>query len=241
MRGRHADRSALRTRSTRNGPDRRLIGAAVAAVISLLLFTNGLGTWSFWQDQVIISGTQITSGSLTMIDKFEVQLLSRQVPGKRTYASTSTETCAPPPLGGECRVVTSSLADERLIPGDTLRIIRSVKVGGQGANLKGDLTFNAASLLDQTAGASNFARSATVTLAVTKPNASVVTVAGPAPAPLAIPVGRDQVNPFGTYTAVVTITTPANGPEMPGNRWNTALQGQILNLGALTATFTQTP
>lgn len=213
--------------------DHNLVVAASAILLGLLLLTSGLGTWGQWSDRSQQSVDPITAGSVSLSGTLEVQLLSRQLPGRRTYASPTACSFTTPYV--ECRIVTATLANERLIPGDTLRIVRGVTLAGQGDNLKGNLRLDAASLLDQGAGASDFAKSAAVSMAVTKPDASAATVSGLIST---IPVARGQAATFGTYTAVATVATP---PTKTGSgAWNTELQGQTLDLGALTARFTQT-
>ncbi|WP_156887194.1 hypothetical protein [Nocardioides sp. CF8] len=209
----------------------RMAGATLATLLGVLLLTSGLGTWSGLREQGQRAVGNIQAGSVSLSGTLQVQLHSRQPVGSRSFSSSTT--CAPTAPFVECRVVTSSLAAERLIPGDAVRVLRDVTLAGNGDNLRGALVVDASALLDRAPTASLLARSSAVTLGVTRP--------GGAAAPVSGLVSTTQVSraagDFGTYQAVVTIQTPLDDAGAP---WNEALWTQVLDLGSIRATFDQT-
>lgn len=203
----------------------------LAALLGVLVLTSSLGTWSGWQEQVTHTLGDIQAGSVSMSGTSELQLLSRQPVGTRTYLSTASCPATAPYV--ECRVVTDTLPSERVVPGDTVQLIRTVTLTGEGNNLTGDLVFDAGPLVNQAPESSLLSRSAVVTLGLTRPNGSSVPVSGL--------ISTVSISPtagqFGTYTAVALIQLPVDNA---GARWEAALTSQTLDLGTLKTTFSQT-
>lgn len=200
---------------------RRLCAALVAAALGVVVLSNSAGTWARWVETTSLSAGQISAGSVTLAhtDTTEVRLLSQQRAGWRTY--TSDTHCAPEPYR-ECRVVTSTLAQEQLIPGDRLVITEKVSLNATGTNLAGTFTVDTRGLLAD----SEFARSATVDIQVAGTSAD-----GPSePGRWKYPVNVSTGTGLGTYTVTATISTP------PSDRW----MGQsLINDGGITYTFVQ--
>lgn len=202
----------------------------LAVLLGLLLLTSGLGTWSQWRAHDELEPGSVAAGAVGLANGgHSVMLLSRQPAGTRTY--TSGTTCSAPAPYVECRVITASLGTERLIPGDTIRVTRSITLTGSGDNLKGDLLFDATALLRE--AASPLGQATTTTVTVTTPAGEVVS-GSPT---VTRTVRRVVSDDFGSYQAVADLATPVTNA---GARWDSALFDQSLDLGEFTVTFTQT-
>lgn len=223
-------RSGLMT-ALRRSP-RRVTGAAACLVGAVVLLTGGPGTEArFWRHAVVNAGT-IETGSVSLSGSLSIELLSRQPSGSRTWSSPTTCSAGAPYV--ECRVVTSSLDQERLVPGDLLRITRTLTLAGSGDNLAGTLTVDASGVLNRSSSA--LAQAATVTGSVTGPAGVTTPLTG---LTASLPVSRRAMpTGFGAYSVVVMVDTPAATTDGSG-RWDTRLRGDTLDLGTVTATFQQ--
>ena len=160
-----------------------------------------------------------------------VQLLSRQPAGSRTF--TSTTNCTVPSGYVQCRVVSTTLAQERLIVGDTVRVAQSATLTATGTNLRGDVTVDARNVV--VPGTSALSAAASVTTTVTRPGGATSTLTG---GQGAFGVNVSTGAGVGTYSVVSDVAVP---PANSGSRWGTSLRGQVLDLDTLTISFVQTP
>lgn len=215
---------------TRSGRRLLLAGTAVALAVVLVLPT-GRGTMARWFDEQSAATGSITAGSVHLTAGTpQLQLHSRQPAGARTFAST--QTCTPVTGATECRTVTATLPQERLIPGDRIQIRLTPTLTGAGENLSGTLTVDAADVV--LTGTSALSAAATVQLTVTPPDSPALVSTGPAPV-LQVPVGTaDGVR---SYPVLVDVVLPA--AQSSGARWGQGLRAQTLNLDTLSVSFTQ--
>lgn len=210
-------------------PVGRLVRAGIAAALGLVVLSGAGGTGASWVERVDRAPGTITSGGVSVTPGTQrVELHSRQPAGSRTYASATT--CTPDPGYLECRVVTSSVAQEALIPGDRVIVVDRASVAARGTNLRGNLEVRVRPLTSS--ALSPFSGSATATTTLTPPTGAAVTGE----------TGNFAVSTktglgIGGYTVRTAITTPPSGAA---GDWGTALTGQRLYDGAYTYTFTQT-
>lgn len=215
--------------TTRSG--RRLLAAGAAVGLAVVLLTSGAGTLAGWHDERSAATGSITAGSVELTSSDAVlHLQSRQPVGARTFASS--QTCALASGATECRVVTTGLANERLIPGDRVQIRLDVTLTGEGDNLAGDLTVDAGTVV--VPGASDLSAAATTQITLTPPQGSSTTVDG---AELVLPVDVGSGHGAGTYAVLVEVGLPTARPG--GARWDTGLRAQLLDLDTLAVSFTQ--
>lgn len=207
----------------------RLARAGTAAALGLVVLSGAGGTGASWVERVERDPGTIRSGSVTVTTaSSRVELHSRQPVGSRTYASSSS--CRPDQGYTECRDITSTIAQEALIPGDRVVVTERATVAAVGTNLTGTLEVDVGSL---TSGAlSAYSGSARTTTTITPPSGGSVT-GTPASFPVSVASGQG----VGEYTVRSVISTP---PSNGGVDWGTALTGQRLYDGAVSYTFTQT-
>lgn len=203
--------------------------AALAAALALGVLTGAGGTGASWAAQELRSPGSVRSGGVDIGSASgSVQLHSRQPVGSRTYASGTS--CTPDAGYLECRVITSTTAQEALIPGDRLVVAGQVSLSARGTNLAGTFTVDPGRLTSSTLSA--FSGTAQTTTTVTAPGGATSSGTGAVTLPVSVRDGRG----LGTYSVRTVITTP---PDNAGTSWGTALQGQQLFSGAYTYTFTQ--
>ena len=105
-------------------PTGRIGRAVLATGLALVVLTGAGGTGALWSDSVELEPGSLQAGNLSVTvdeEATSVELQSRQPVGSRTYASTTDCT----PSGSDfkqCRVITETIADEALIPGDRIVI-----------------------------------------------------------------------------------------------------------------------
>lgn len=213
--------------------------AALATLLGVLLLGSGLGTWSEWREQDSRQLGTVTAGSVDLTNStMTVQLQSRQPADSRTYASSATCPDFTPGVATDsfkaCRVVTTTLPQERLIPGDRLVVVQNVTLAGAGANLQGTLTIDATGLLNQADGASPLALAATVSGVVSAPHASGVGLEHA----FTVGPGTTKEVGFGSYAMAFTIDIPM--VDNIGDPWGQRLWDQTLELGEITILFVQT-
>lgn len=207
----------------------RLTRAVAAVALALVVLTGTGSTGATWVERVQREPGTVTAGGVSVTPGVQrVELHSRQPSGSRTYASATT--CPPDSGYVECRVVTSTVAQEALIPGDRVIVVDRVQVAAEGTNLTGTLAVRVRPLTS--AALSAFSGSATTTTTITPPTGTAVTGDS---ATFAVSTRTGQG--IGGYTVRSVVTTPVSGP---GGDWGTALTGQRLYDGSNTYTFTQT-
>lgn len=202
--------------------------AVVAGVLGIVLLTSGAGTYARWSDTEGVGGGSITAGSVSIEADAPptLELLSQQPNGSRTFASTAN--CSVPTGFVQCRVVTATLAQERLIVGDTIRIRQSATLDAEGDNLTGVVSF------EVTTRSTDLISAATLTAGITPPAGSTSSGSG---SRIETPIDLSAGQGPGTYSAFVDIAVPpANG----GNRWGTDLRNQSLDLDSASWSFIQT-
>lgn len=208
---------------------RRVVLAALIAVAGLALLGGAGGTQARWWDEQPVGGqAQLQAGAVDLQPSSTgIELHSRQPAGSRTY--TSGTTCTVPSGWVECRVVTGTLAAERLVSGDRVRVRAAFELTASGDNLAGEVRVDATGVLEPPASA--FQSAAVVSMSGQGPGGC--STAG---AVLTCPVDLADGPGPGTYSAQVDITTPpANGTTS----WGSAHVDQPLTLGGLRATFRQ--
>lgn len=206
----------------------RLLRAAGATALAFVVLSGAGGSGATWAEHAERDPGTIHSGGVSVTTgSSRVELHSRQPSGSRTYASTTS--CTPDDGYTECRVITDTIADEALIPGDRVIVTEGVRVAASGTNLTGTFTVEAGPLTS--AAVSAFSGSATTTTTVTPPAGS-----GRSGQRTSFDVSTASGEGIGSYSVRSVITTP---PGNGGARWGTALTGQQLYDGNLTYTFTQ--
>lgn len=206
----------------------RLARAGVAGALGLLVLTGAGGTGAIWVERVEREPGTVTAGGVTVTPGAQrVELHSRQPVGSRTYAASTSCTAATGYT--ECRVITDTVTQEALIPGDRVVVVDRASVAARGANLTGTLDVRVRPLTSSALSA--FSGTATATTTITPPTGSAVTGETGS-----FPVSRSTGAGLGDYTVRTVITTPPSGPT---GEWGTALTGQRLYDGAYTYTFTQ--
>lgn len=211
---------------------RRIALSVVSGALAMVLLTGGVGTYARWSDSEGVGGGSLSAGSadLTLDAAATLQLLSRQPSGSRTYVST--QPCPVPTGYQQCRVVTTTLPQERLIVGDTVRVAQPATLNATGTNLRGNVTVDTRRVV--TAGTSALSAAATVTSTVTTPGGTTTALTG---GQGSFPVNVANGTGVGTYTVSADVNIPAaNG----GSRWGTALRGQPLDLDTISLSFVQT-
>lgn len=208
----------------------RLGRAALATGLALVLLSGAGGTSALWTTHTELEPGNIHAGGVSVTvddDASLVELHSRQPVSSRTYASS---TACTPSSGDykECRVITGTIANEALIPGDRIVITEKVTLAAQGSNLKGTFGVSVGALTDGDLSA--FSGSAATVTTITPPVGSPGTTTS-------FPIVAQSNQGLGTYTIRSSITTPL---KHGAAGWGTALQGQQLYEGAHTFTFTQT-
>lgn len=205
----------------------RLVRALLAAGLALVVLSGTGGTGASWSQSVQLEPGSLQAGNLAVTtDEARVELHSRQPSSSRTYVST--EACTPDTSFTECRVITNTIDDEALIPGDRVVITQKATLAAKGTNLEGTFAIDTGSLTSSATSA--FSGSATTTTQVTPPGGNAGTATS-----FPVVAGADQG--VGEYTVRSRITT---SPTNAGTSWGTQLQGQRLYDGAYTFTFTQT-
>lgn len=207
---------------------RRLLLAAGATALALVALSGSGGSGASWAEHVGRSPGSISSGQVSVTpDPVRVELHSRQPAGSRTYASTTG--CTPDAGYTECRVVTRTVAQEALVPGDRMVLGQRVEVAATGSNLTGEFTVDVSALTSS--ALSDFSGSGSTTTTVTPPGGD-----GRTGRQLSFPVSAAEGMGIGTYAVRTVITTP---PSNGGRDWGTALQDQRLYDGHLTYGFIQ--
>lgn len=210
-------------------PVGRLVRAGLAVALGLVVLTGAGGTSASWVERVEREPGTIRSGGVTVTTgTSQVELHSRQPSGSRTYAASST--CTPDDGYTECRVITSTISREALIPGDRVVVTEQATVAAEGDNLTGTLEVDVSSLTS--GGLSAFSGSAATRTTTTPPSGSAETGET-----VSFPVSVASGQGVGTYTVRSVITTP---PSNSGSPWGTSLTGQQLYDGTFDYTFTQT-
>lgn len=206
----------------------RLVRAVLALALGLVVLTSAGGTGATWAERVEREPGTIRSGGVTLTTGNPTVLLhSRQPIGARTYGSSTT--CAPDSGYTECRVITGSLGQEALIPGDRIVLTERATVSAEGGNLIGTLDVRVRPL---TSGAlSAFSGSASTATTLTPPTGSAVSGETGS-----FPVDVGSGKGVGTYTIRSVMTTPLSNS---GADWGTSLTGQKLYDGTFSYTFTQ--
>lgn len=207
----------------------RLVTAAVAGLLGVLLLSSGQGTWSAWREGATRQPGGPGSGSVSLDGSLKVELHSRQPSGSRTFASTENCPTAAPYV--ECRVVSGTLAAEHLVPGDTVRVVRTIVLAGEGDNLHGELAIDASRIVVGTT--SQLSGAAQVSGTLRGPGGIVLTGLTHQ---VAVERGATSEGGFGTWTAIVDVTIP---PADGAARWDGRLWTQPLDLGEVRASFTQ--
>lgn len=198
-------------------------------MLALVVLSGAGGSGASWIERVDRAPGTISSGGVSVTPGTQrVELYSRQPVGSRTYASSTT--CTPESGYLECRVVTSSVAQEALIPGDRVVVVDRASVAAQGTNLRGTLEVRVRPLTSSALSA--FSGSASATTTITPPTGTAVTGETSSFA-----LSTKTRQGIGEYTVRTVITTPPSGTT---GDWGTALTGQRLYDGAYTYTFTQT-
>lgn len=207
----------------------RLVRAGLAAALGLVVLSGAGGTSASWVDTAEREPGTIRSGGVTVTTgSSQVELHSRQPSGSRTYGSTTS--CTPDGGFTECRVITDTVTQEALIPGDRVVVTERASVAADGDNLTGTFEVDVSPLTS--GGLSAFSGSATTTTTVTPPSGSAKTGRS-----TSFPVDAGSGRGVGTYTARSVITSPATNS---GASWGTSLTGQQLYEGTFDYTFTQT-
>lgn len=212
-------------------PGRRLWAALLAAVLGLVVLSGAGGTWARWtHTEALAVDGQITSGSVSLerLASSEVRLMSQQPAGWRTYASTAT--CTPDSGYVECRVVTATLANEELIPGDRLVVIDRLRLSATGTNLAGTFTVDTSSLKAPT----ELGNGATVAVDVQGAGSPST----PTPGTWVYPVSVATGTGLGDYTVTARVSTQPSAPG--GALWGTRLWDQtLLSEGGIRYQFVQ--
>lgn len=210
-------------------PAGRLVRAGLAAALGLVVLSGAGGTSASWVERADREPGTVRSGGVTVsTGSSRVELHSRQPSGSRAYGSTTT--CTPDSGYTECRVITGSLGQEALVPGDRVIVTERATVSAEGDNLTGTLDVHVRSL---TSGAiSAYSGSASTTTTITPPTGGPVTGETGS---FTVDAGSGQG--IGIYTVRAVITTP---PTSAGSAWGTSLTGQRLYGGDFSYTFTQT-
>lgn len=210
-------------------PSARLVRAAAAAALGLVVLTGTGSTSASWVDRVEREPGTITSGGVsTTSEPSRAELHSRQPVGSRTCASSTG--CTPDAGFTECRVITGTIAREALIPGDRVVVIERATLTATGDNLTGTMQMDARGLTS--ASLSQLSGSATTSTTTTPPSGGPVT-GSTATFPVSVASGQG----LGTYTVRAAITVP---PSRSGTAWGSALTSQQLYDGTVSFTFTQT-
>lgn len=196
----------------------------------MVVLASGQVTWAGWRHTATSQPGVVQAGTVGLSGTTVVELHSRQPAGTRTFQST--QSCTAPAPYVECRVVSATLASERLIPGDTVRVVRTLTLGGEGDNLRGQLEIDARDVLQtETSQLSGLAQ---VSGTVQEPSGSVRTgLLHQIPVDLSAPPAGSGL---GTYTAVFDIVTPVGDGAA---RWDAQLWDQALDLDEVRASFTQ--
>lgn len=211
---------------------RRLMAAVAAALLGVLVLSGNAGTWARWVATDSVDGGTISAGGvdLTRSGAAEVQLLSRQPANWRTWAPGSSTTCPVPSGYTECRVITNTLAEEKLISGDRIVVRDAVTLTASGTNLRGTMRLDATALRAATA----FGQSATVEVQSARTGGTP----GDGGASFTYPVDVSTGTGLGQYSVTATITTPP--APAGGGSWGTQHVGQaLLSDNAITYTFVQ--
>lgn len=209
-------------------PAGRLARAGLAVALALVVLTGAGGTSASWVERAEREPGTMSAGGVTVsTTDSRVELHSRQPSGSRTYASSST--CSADSGFTECRVVTGTIEDEALIPGDRVVVTERASVSAEGDNLTGTLEVRVGPLTSDEL--SDLSGSATTTTTTTPPSGSPAT-GETASFPVSVASGRG----IGTFTVRSVITTP---PSNSGSSWGTGLTGQQLYDGTVQYTFTQ--
>lgn len=210
----------------------RVVASVVACVVALGLLSSGTGTWARWADETRVSLPPVGSGTARLVQSEEpvLQLLSRQPTGSRSYVSSRT--C---PTSGdvvECRVVSSTLGAERLVPGDEIRITQPVTMAVTGQNLRGLITVDAREFVFTSS--SPLSASVDVSTQVRDPAGTLTSLpdhVGEWPVSVADGTG------VGSYVVEIDVVIP---PADGDTAWGTALRSEVLDLQSLSVAFTQT-
>lgn len=209
-------------------PTGRLVRAGLAAALGLVVLSGTGGTSAAWVESAEREPGTIRAGGVTVrTPSARIELHSRQPSGSRTYASTST--CTPDSGFTQCRVITSTVAQESLVPGDRVVITARPSLSADGDNLTGSFEVRASQLTSGTL--SELSGSATATTTATSPTGESST-GRVTTFPVSVASGRG----IGTYTVRTVITSP---PDSSGTPWGTRLTGQQLYDGTFDYTFTQ--
>ncbi len=211
----------------------------VAIALAVFLLTGGLNTLALWGTTQALGNQNLTGADFDLAAGTPmINLHSQITSGQRTFASGTT--CSTSAPYTECRDVSSTLASERLVPGDKLTITRTFTVTASGNNLQGELQVDVASLLPNTGAAcpgdqSNaYACAATLTASVTNPDASIT----PITSGTGWQVDRPVTGTTGAGTYTVTWSM-AVAPTNAGADWLDALTDKGINFGSLNVTLAQ--
>ncbi|RPF26408.1 alternate-type signal peptide domain-containing protein [Georgenia muralis] len=169
----------------------RLLSAAAAGVLAVALLAGSGGSYAGWSDAQEVGGAQLVSGRLAV-----------------TAGAARLHLDRP---GSPRADVTASLADRRLLPGDTL----VVEAGGDLA-MAGDGLSAVLTLTPSAAGAGTLP-------AELLAHAAVALTAANGPAPVPVTAGSWRVVPANAGPLTATLTLPV-GPG--ASAWGAYLQGE---------------
>jgi alternate signal-mediated exported protein len=194
----------------------KLVKAAIATSVGAALLMGGAGTFAFWNDQVGVSGANITAGTLTVTDPAPTN-------GVWQVQKDGTGT-----------LTTVSIATFLASPGDKLTYTKTVKVTATGDNLVATLSLGAGSI----AAATPVTSAGTDLAAALTKSASIaatgtgITAGGVAGTYTFTPGSTGITNQDVTVTVVITF------PKGTAGQYNTTKTGAV-TLSGLTVNIDQ--
>lgn len=208
----------------------RSVQAVVSLLVGAALILPSAGTRAAWTLGTGLGTGALTAGQATFATAAprSVTLQSRQPAGTRAFASASS--CTPDAGFVECRVVTGTLANERLMPGDRLVATDEVTFALTGDRLTGTLSLTPPVVT----GGVDVGEAVTIARTVRAPQWGTYTLADDG-LTLSTPVQPGVGN--GTYAlqAVVDLASV----DRCCLAWGTRLQGQALRIDPGQGTFAQ--
>lgn len=213
----------------------------VAIGLAVFLLSGGLNTLALWGTTQALGNQNLTAGAFNLTAASPVITLNSQITvGQRTYSSGTTCTATAPYT--ECREVTSTLAAERLVPGDKVTITRQYTVAATGNNMIGKLQVDVSQVLLNTGAAcpgdlsNDYACAATITASVTNPDNSTTTINSAGAWKVDRPVNGATGVGVGNYTVTWSMAVP---PNNAGADWLEKLMKKTVTFGALNVTLAQ--
>jgi alternate signal-mediated exported protein len=183
---------------------KKLVSAAIVGAAGIALIVGGAGSFALWNKTATVNAGAVSAGVLSIAPS-----------GTSSWSDVSTATAKP----------IASIADFKMVPGDTVQFSQVVTVNATGNNLSANLTFDNATIVATTA--SDIALKAATVYSLVA-SGTGVTASG---------VGNGfTVAPTATGTSQVTLTFKAN---LPSNTADSTAQGGSVNLSGLNFSLVQ--